>query len=52
MNEFIYKGHNYKVVPIEGSSDFTIVKDGRTSRRISKEIADNAIEYVERLFKD
>lgn len=51
MNEFEHKGHRYKVVPIEGSTDYTIVQDGRRSRRVSKEIADKAIEYVDKLFK-
>ena len=50
MNEFIYKGHNYKVVRIEGSNDYYIVKDGIKTRRVSKKIADNAMEYVDNLF--
>lgn len=50
MSEFYYKGHHYKVVPIEGSDDFTIVKDGRIPRRVSKEIAAKAMQNVDRLF--
>lgn len=52
VREFNYKGHHYKVVPIEGSNDFTIIRDGRMPRRVCKEIAEKAIENVERLFKD
>ena len=51
MNEFEYKGHRYKVVPIEGSSDYIIVQDGRRSRRVSKEIADKAMQNIDKLFK-
>lgn len=50
-NEFNYKGHRYNVVPVEGSEDFSIIKDGRFTRRVKKEIAANAIEYVDKLFK-
>lgn len=49
-NEFTYKGHTYQVVPIENSTDCTIIKDGRQSRRVSEEIADKAIEYIDKLF--
>ena len=48
---FYYKGHYYNVVPIEGSTDHTIIKDGRQQRRVKKEIAENAIQYVDKLFK-
>lgn len=51
MSEFYYKGHHYKVVPIEDSTDSNIVKDGKFVRRVSKEIASNAMQNVDRLFK-
>ena len=51
VNEFYFKGHHYQVTPIEGCSDFTIVKDGKFARRIKKEIADNAMQNVDKLFK-
>ena len=50
--EFYYKGHHYKVVPIEGSSDHFIIKDGRKTRRVEGYIAEIPMQYVERLFKD
>lgn len=50
METFEYKGHNYKVVPIEGSEDSIIVQDGRKPKRIGKEIAARAMEYVDKLF--
>lgn len=49
--EFYLKGHHYKVTPIEGSTDCTIVKDGRFTRRVSENIARNAMTYVDKLFK-
>lgn len=51
VNEFFYKGHHYKLVPIENSEDYTIVKDGRFARRVKKEIAANAMQNVDKLFK-
>ena len=51
VNEFYFKGHHYKVVNAEGGDDYFIVKDGKQSRKVSKEIAERAIEYVERLFE-
>ena len=50
--EFYYKGHHYKVVPIEGSSDHFIIKDGRKTRRVEGYIAEIPMQYVERLFKE
>ena len=50
-NEFDYKGHHYKVVQIERSTDHIIIRDGRKTRRVKEEIAQKAIEYVERLFE-
>lgn len=52
VKEFNYKGHHYKVVPVEGSEDCVIIKDGKETRRISKEFAISPMQYVERLFKD
>ena len=28
-------GHTYRIVPIEGSNDYSVVKDNRTTKRIS-----------------
>ena len=49
--EFEYDGHHYKVVKVENSTDHLIIRDGRQTRRVKEEIADKAMEYVERLFK-
>lgn len=51
MNEFVYKDHHYKVVNVENSTDCIIIKDGRQTRRVSKAIADHAMENVDKLFK-
>ena len=49
--EFNYKGHHFKVVCIENNPDeFIIIKDGRKTRRVKKEIAQKAIEHVDKLF--
>ena len=50
MKEFYFNGHHYKVVQIEGSTDCSIIKDGKFTRRIKKEIAKNAMQYVDKLF--
>lgn len=50
--EFYFKGHHFKVVPIENSTDSNIVKDGKFVRRVSKEIAANAMQNIDRLFKN
>ena len=50
MNDFEYNGHNYKVVPVDNSTDCLIIRDGRQTRRVKQEIASNAIEYVDKLF--
>lgn len=50
VKQFNYKGHHYKVVPVENSDEYSIIKDGRTSRRIKKEIAENAMQFVDKLF--
>lgn len=52
MKEFNHNGHQYKVMPVEGNSEeFVIIRDGRSTRRVKKEIADRAIAYVDELFK-
>ena len=51
IKEFNYKGHHYKVVKIENSTDHVIIKDGRQTRRVKEEIAQKAVEYVDKLFK-
>lgn len=51
MTEFEYNGHRYKVVKVENSTDHLIIRDGRQTRRVKEEIADKAIEYVDKLFK-
>ena len=48
--EFYYKGHHYKVVQIEGSTDCNIIRDGRKTRRVKEEIAKCAMQYVDKLF--
>jgi hypothetical protein len=49
--EFDYKNHHYQVVGIEGNPDEAIIiKDGRKTRRVKMEIAEKAIEYVDKLF--
>lgn len=50
MKEFYYNGHHYKVVQIEGSTDCNIIRDGRKTRRVKEEIANRAVEYVDKLF--
>lgn len=51
IKEFNYKGHHFKVVPIENNTDeFIIIKDGRKTRRVKREIAARAVEYVDKLF--
>ena len=49
--EFNKNGHHYKVVGVENNPDeFIIIRDGRKTKRVNKETADNAIEHVEHLF--
>lgn len=50
-NEFDYKGHHYKVVAFERSTDHIIIRDGRKTRRVKEEIAEKAMEYVDKLFQ-
>lgn len=50
--EFDYKGHHYKVVPIENDDQhFIIIRDGVKSRRVSKELAEEPMRFIDRLFK-
>ena len=51
IKEFNYKGHHFKVVGIENNEDeFIIIRDWRNTRRVKKEIALKAKEYVDKLF--
>ena len=51
ITEFNYKGHHFKVTGIENNPDeFIIIRDGRKTKRVNKEIADKAMEFVEKLF--
>ena len=50
VKEFLSNGHHYQVVGIENSTDYIIIKDGRKTRRVKEEIAQKAIEYVDKLF--
>ena len=52
VKKFLYRGHQFELVKVENSSDYLIIRDGRQTRRVKEEIAKNAIENVERLFKD
>lgn len=51
ISEFYFKGHHYKVTPVETSTDYIIIRDGRQTRRVKEEIAQKAVEYVDKLFK-
>lgn len=50
ITKFYYKGHDYRVVKVENSTDHLIIRDGRQTRRVCNEIAAKAIEYVDKLF--
>lgn len=53
VREFNYRGHDFNVVPIEGNAEeFIIIRDGRQTCRVKKEIAANAMQNVDKLFKD
>jgi len=52
VKKFMYKGHQFELVKIENSTDYLIIRDGRQTRRLKEEIAKNAIENVDKLFKD
>jgi len=50
--EFEYRGHTYKVTPIENNGDeFIIIRDDKQTRRISRDFADAPMMYIEKLFK-
>lgn len=55
---FNYNGHAYKVIKIENSDRFTVVRDNRNVRTISNQVLQVAISnrdlgpVVERLFND
>ena len=52
ITKFAYKGHEFQVVPIEGNDEeFNIVKDGKYARKVTKNIAQQAMQYVDKLFK-
>jgi len=38
------------VVKVENSTDCIIIRDGRQTRRVRKEIAQKAVEFVDKLF--
>ena len=50
IKEFYLKGHHYKLVPIEGSSDYMFIKDGTKTVRVSKEIAERGQENASIIF--
>ena len=51
IREFPYKGHHFKIVGIENNdNEFIIIRDGRNTRRVKKEVAVKAIEFVDKLF--
>lgn len=52
VREFDYRGHHYLVVPIEGSDEFSITRDGLKARKVKREVAEQPMQYVEKLFKD
>ena len=52
VKKFIYRGHQFELVKVENSTDYLIIRDGRQTRRVKQEIAEKAIENVDKLFKD
>ena len=52
VKKFLYRGHQFELVKIENNTDYLIIRDGRQTRRVKEEIAKNAIENVDKLFKD
>ena len=50
VSNFYYNGHHYKVTKIENSTDCIIIRDGIQTRRVKEEVANRAIEYVDKLF--
>lgn len=52
ITNFNYKGHHFKVVPVEGNpEEFIITKDDVQTRRVSRAIAATAMQHVDKLFK-
>jgi len=52
ITEFLYKGNHFKVVPIEGNTEeFNIIKDGRQTRKVTRQVATTAMQHVDKLFK-
>ena len=52
VKKFLYRGHQFELVKVENSTDYLIIRDGLQTRRVKEEIAENAIENVDKLFKD
>lgn len=52
VKKFLYRGHQFELVKVENSTDYLIIRDGRKTRRVKQEIAEKAIENVDKLFKD
>ena len=52
VKKFLYRGHQFELVKVENSTDYLIIRDGRQTRRVKEEIAEKAIENVDKLFKD
>lgn len=52
IKQFFLKGHHYKVVAVEGSTDYLITKDGSQTIRVNQSVAMNAVKNVETLFKE
>ena len=36
--EFTYNGHHYKVVPVENSNEYSVIKDSRFTRRAGGDV--------------
>ena len=52
ITKFAYKGHEFQVVPIEGNTEeFIIIKDGRQTRKVTRQVATTAMQHVDKLFK-
>lgn len=52
VKKFLYRGHQFELVRVENSTDYLIIRDGRQTRRVKQEIAEKAIENVDKLFKE
>lgn len=52
ITKFAYKGHEFQVVPIESNTEeFIIIKDGRQTRKVTRQVATTAMQHVDKLFK-